>query len=89
MIIRKGKFSVRGDMMGVDIKITENAAAEIKNTMKQKNKTGHAVRIGLVSNSCSTYSYNIDFEEIPDEQQDIVAETAGLKIFIAKKASAC
>jgi len=68
--------------------VTERATEHIKAAMAEKRRTGSGVRVGLVSNSCSLYSYNIDFENVPDEQRDLIVESRGLRLFIAKKSLA-
>lgn len=66
------------------IVVSESAKEELKRVMQQKNKSGFGVRVGIVSSSCSTYTYNIDFERTP-AASDIVIEKNGLKFFVSRK----
>ena len=64
--------------------VTPSAANEFKKVMAGKGKAGHAIRFGIVSSGCANYTYNIDFEKKP-ANEDLVLNIDGLKFFVAKK----
>ena len=64
--------------------LTQTAAEKLKEIMRSQDKTGYALRLGLVSQGCSSFVYNMDFEKIPAED-DMVFEQHELKIFVDKK----
>ncbi|MCP5468059.1 MAG: iron-sulfur cluster assembly accessory protein [Deltaproteobacteria bacterium] len=65
--------------------LTSEAVQRVKELVKQNNKEGYGLRIGVVSGGCSGLSYKMDFEEAPNEK-DRVIECDGVKIFVDPKA---
>ncbi len=61
------------------IELTEQAAARI-NTVVAEGR-GKGLRFGLTDGGCSGYTYLLDFENTPDED-DLVFERDGAKVFV-------
>ncbi len=64
--------------------VTEKAANKIAEMLKQHNKVGWALRIGVVPGGCSGFQYSMSFDEKPGEG-DKVVEERGIKIFVDQK----
>jgi len=69
---------------GGKVGVTDFAAKKVLEIMKNSDKEGWGLRIGVKHGGCSGYSYSMDFEESPVEG-DNVFEHAGLKYFIDAK----
>src|SRR5574339_287303 len=69
----------------VNISITDEAVKKTKEFMLEVDedvkKEDLYLRIAVVGGGCSGYSYNMAFEETPDEE-DIVIESKGIKLLI-------
>jgi len=63
------------------ITLTEKAAEKIRNLQQQESKEGFALRLRVVGGGCAGYSYAMDFEEKPSED-DVVFENHGIKIVV-------
>lgn len=61
--------------------LTEAAAEKVKGMMAKEGKTGHALRVGVVTGGCAGLSYELRFQKSPYEN-DIVLEQHGLKIIV-------
>lgn len=61
------------------IQLTESAAARVREVVLEGK--GKGLRFGLTDGGCSGYTYLLDFEQCPDED-DLVFETDGAKIFV-------
>ncbi len=61
------------------ITITDTAAARIRAVMASRGVAG--LRVGLTDGGCSGFSYLLDFEEEPDED-DLVVEEDGARVFV-------
>jgi iron-sulfur cluster assembly protein len=65
------------------ITVTEAAAAQIRRVLEQQSwGPDHGLRFGLKDGGCSGYTYQIDFEAAP-AQDDIIHEEHGIKVFIS------
>ncbi len=64
------------------VKVTERAAAQIAKTVSQEPGRFGGLRVGLQDGGCSGYTYLIEFEKAPDED-DLVIEEGGAKIFVS------
>ncbi len=62
--------------------ITERAATEIRRVVGEQAGRFGGLRVGLQDGGCSGYTYLIEFEKSPDED-DLVIELAGAKIFVS------
>ena len=63
------------------IQVTEEAAVEIKRVLDEHGWQGYGLRFGLTDGGCSGYTYLLDFEAVPDED-DIVVEAYGVRVFV-------
>jgi iron-sulfur cluster assembly protein len=63
------------------ITVTETAARQIQTVLLEHSWNGYGLRFGLQDGGCSGYTYLLDFEEKPDED-DLVHEEHGVKVFI-------
>ena len=64
--------------------VTEKAANKISEMLKQHNKIGWGLRIGVVPGGCSGFQYSMGFDEKATET-DKVVEEKGVKIFVDEK----
>lgn len=67
------------------VTMTDAAVDRVKALMKQNNKDGYGLRIGVVGGGCSGLSYKMDFVEKAAEK-DKVMEFNGVQVFIDPKA---
>jgi len=65
----------------VIVNLTEKAAIKAKELMKEDNKEGFGLRVGVVAGGCSGYSYQLEFED-REKPGDLVYEQFGLKVYI-------
>ena len=63
------------------IRLTEAAARHVHDVLSEHGWQGYGLRFGLQDGGCSGYSYLLDFEERP-EDEDLVHEEHGVKVFI-------
>jgi iron-sulfur cluster assembly accessory protein len=61
------------------IELTESAATRINQVVAEGK--GKGLRFGLTDGGCSGYTYLLDFEPTPDED-DLVFERDGAKVFV-------
>jgi iron-sulfur cluster insertion protein len=66
------------------VTITERAAIEIKNILKQENKQGYGLRIFIAGAGCNGPQYGLALDEKPGER-DRVFESNGVKIFFDER----
>ncbi|MCB9686757.1 MAG: iron-sulfur cluster assembly accessory protein [Alphaproteobacteria bacterium] len=64
------------------LKVTERAAEQISKTVGEHPGKFAGLRVGLQDGGCSGYTYLLEFEPEPDED-DIVFEEAGAKVFVS------
>ena len=66
------------------IKVTEKAKNQALNLMKQDNKDGYFIRVGVKGGGCSGLMYNLDFDnEIKETDKEF--ESNGVKVVVDKK----
>jgi iron-sulfur cluster assembly protein len=64
------------------LKLTENAAKELRRMIAEKKKPETTVvRLGVAGGGCSGFEYKMEFTETVD-QQDVVSESHGLKLAV-------
>jgi iron-sulfur cluster assembly protein len=64
------------------VTITESAAGHIRRMIEKRGAPGAAgLRFGLQDGGCSGYTYLIDIEPKPDDD-DLVAEQHGVRVFV-------
>lgn len=64
--------------------ITKFAADKVLEIMKQQQKEGYALRVGVMRGGCSGKTYVMDFENAPKED-DMVFEQNGIRMFVDPK----
>ena len=70
----------------MELKMTEKAAGEAKRMMDEKKlPETAALRVAVAAGGCSGFEYRLEFEENPDEQQDLVQEFHGVRVTVDKK----
>ena len=63
------------------IKLTDRAAAMVKETIERENLQGSGLRVAVVGGGCSGFQYSLDIEK--DERSgDMVFEVKGVKCFV-------
>lgn len=67
--------------MSNPIQVTEDAARHMQSLQAAQDWHGWGLRFGLKESGCSGYSYQLDFEAVPDED-DLVFEQHGVKVFV-------
>lgn len=65
------------------VTITDKAAEEFKNILKQENKEGHGIRIIMAGFGCHGPSYGLAFDKEPREGDEVL-KLNGVKIFLDK-----
>lgn len=63
------------------LKVTESAAHRIKEVLLERPDEFVGLRVGLKDGGCSGYTYMLDFEATP-EDEDMVIEAHGAKVFV-------
>jgi iron-sulfur cluster assembly accessory protein len=61
--------------------VTEQAVARIRQVVNEHSGALAGLRVGLQDGGCSGYTYLLDFEASPDED-DMVIEKDGVKVFV-------
>src|SRR5207249_7572051 len=63
------------------VKLTDKAAAMVKETIERENLQGSGLRVAVVGGGCSGFQYSLDLEK---EQRagDMVFEVKGVRCFI-------
>lgn len=63
------------------VRLTDKAAAMVKETIERENLTGSGLRVAVVGGGCSGFQYSLDIEK--DERPgDMVFEAQGVKCFV-------
>jgi iron-sulfur cluster assembly protein len=66
------------------VQITEAAALQIKDMMKQNEEEGAFLRVGVQGGGCSGLSYGMGFEQEKTEK-DLEFEAYGIKVVVNKE----
>jgi iron-sulfur cluster assembly protein len=67
------------------IKLSEAAAARIRDIMANADGKVQGVRVGVTNGGCAGMSYTMDYAEAPQPFEEVV-EDQGVKVFIDPKA---
>jgi iron-sulfur cluster assembly protein len=67
------------------IKLSEAAAARIRDIMANTDGKVQGVRVGVTNGGCAGMSYTMDYAEAPQAFEEVV-EDQGVKVFIDPKA---
>ncbi len=65
------------------IKITPNAAEEVKKLIEAENKSEIGLRLGVKGGGCSGLSYDLGFS--PTKEGDTIMDSHGFKVFMDAK----
>jgi iron-sulfur cluster assembly protein len=63
------------------IKITDKAAAQLRELMKEEDDGAEGLRIRVFNGGCSGLRYQLAFEETPAEDDEVI-ESNGIKVFV-------
>ena len=63
------------------VTVTPEAASRIRDVLRENEWPGYGLRFGLQDGGCSGYTYLLDFEEKP-EDEDLILEEQGIKVFV-------
>ena len=63
------------------VSLTPGAVMQIKRMLGENSMEGYGLRFGLQGGGCSGYSYQLDFEESP-QPEDEVYTFDGVKVFL-------
>ena len=66
------------------IKITDNAKKQAIRLMKDENKEGYFIRVGVEGGGCSGLMYQLKFDN-EDKEDDKIFEDNGMKVVVDKK----
>src|SRR3954467_2749993 len=63
------------------VKLTDKAAAMVKETIERENLQGSGLRVAVVGGGCSGFQYSLDIEK-EERPGDLVFEVQGVKCFV-------
>ena len=63
------------------VKLTDKAAAMVKETMERENMKDHGLRVAVVGGGCSGFQYSLDIDK-EQRSGDMVFEVKGVKVFV-------
>ncbi|MCA1827362.1 MAG: iron-sulfur cluster insertion protein ErpA [Myxococcales bacterium] len=63
------------------VRLTDKAAAMVKETIERENLTGSGLRVAVVGGGCSGFQYSLDIEK-EERPGDLVFEASGVKCFV-------
>lgn len=63
------------------VKLTERAVDRIQTIVREQPGKFAGLRVGLQDGGCSGYTYMLEFEPAPDED-DLIFEQNGAKVFV-------
>ena len=67
--------------MSAHVSVSEDAAIRMAKIQQAQNWAGWGLRLGIKQSGCSGYSYQMDFEQAPSDQ-DHVFESFGVRVFV-------
>ena len=72
----------------MSVKITENAASEIKKVIfDQQMPDTVALRVGVKGGGCSGFEYQLEFDNKVNEEADLLMEMHGVRVAVDKKSA--
>lgn len=75
------KVTANVDRSAPAVALTPQAIAQIKRMQTENDMAGFGLRYGLQGGGCSGYTYQMDFEEAP-QAEDEVFEFDGVRVFM-------
>ncbi len=79
--ISESQLQKNVDVTIPSVQLTGEAVAHIKNLQKENDMTGFGLRFGLQGGGCSGYSYQLEFEEEAQPEDDVYTFD-GVKVFM-------
>lgn len=67
------------------ITLTREAAAFVQERLKQDNRAGAALRVGVRGGGCNGLIYVLDYTEDPPKKRDLVYEFFGTRVYVDKR----
>jgi iron-sulfur cluster assembly accessory protein len=67
-----------------NLAVSERASKEIQTIMEAEKAQGAALRLGVEPGGCAGFQYALSFATSP-ESDEVVAESNGVKVFVAKR----
>ena len=68
------------------VTLTPKAAEELKRMISQRGQPNPTiVRLGVVGGGCSGFEYRLEFAETPDEAQDVLTESRGVRLAVDRR----
>ena len=75
----------RGKSNSMTIKLTENAAIEVKKFIEEGDSDdAHYLRVAVMGGGCSGFQYGLPIDSAYDEEKDTLYEQHGIKIIVDK-----
>lgn len=72
----------------MSLTLSEKAAHEVKRIMTENELPPQAaLRLAVAAGGCSGFEYRMDFDESPDESEDIISESRGIRIAVDRKSA--
>lgn len=65
----------------LDLKLTDNAIAQVKKLLARDDRQGHGLRVGVSDGGCSGHSYKLDFDK-EQKADDTVLDWHGVKVYV-------
>ena len=79
--IQTNSTPVTSDAPETPVRLTDKAAAMVKETIERESLAGSGLRVAVVGGGCSGFQYSLDIEK--DERAgDLVFEVKGVKCFV-------
>jgi iron-sulfur cluster assembly accessory protein len=63
------------------VKLTDRAAAMVKETIERENLAGSGLRVAVVGGGCSGFQYSLDLDK-EARPGDMVVDVQGVKVFV-------
>ena len=68
------------------VTLTERAAGEVRRIIAEKKlPETTALRVAVAGGGCSGFEYKLDFDPTPNEAEDAVSQSQGIRIVVDKK----
>jgi len=79
--IQTNSTPVTSDAPETPVRLTDKAAAMVKETIERESLAGSGLRVAVVGGGCSGFQYSLDIEK--DERAgDLVFDVKGVKCFV-------
>ena len=79
--IQTPSSTVTSEVPETPVRLTDKAAAMVKETIERENLAGSGLRVAVVGGGCSGFQYSLDIEK--DERAgDLVFDVKGVKCFV-------